>query len=338
MELVQRGLRLSHAILDGRLFNADDFANLANGDVTVATSTQIRFFAPATPTSAALTMDLLGTGFTYSADDITGGTITGIDIKVNGQSLVHIDSFSLPVTQLAGMDSNGLMNFLFGGPDTIEGFGTLQGFAGNDSINVLGTAATSVFGGLGDDSIRVSAAGSNYLRGDEGNDTIAGGGGFDDINGNMGNDTAHGGLGGDWVVGGKDQDVLFGDVGDDIVYGNLGEDTCDGGDGADIVRGGQGNDVVLGGAGNDWLSGDRGDDTITGGTGADIFHTFGEAGIDRVADFNSAEGDRVQLDPGTTYTAAQVGADTVISMTGGGQMVLVGVQFSSLPPGWIFGA
>ena len=35
---------------------------------------------------------------------------------------------------------------------------------------------------------------------------------------------------------------------------------------------------------------------------------------------------------------AQVGADTVINMTGGGQMVLVGVQLSTLPDGWIFGA
>jgi Ca2+-binding RTX toxin-like protein len=329
---------MSHAIIDGRLFDASDFASLADGDVTLATSTQIRFSAPATATSAALSMTLTGAGFTYSADDIIGGTVTGIEIQVNGQVLVHIDSFSLPVTQLAAMDSNTLLDFLFGGPDSIEGYGMLQGFAGADSISVLGSGATSVFGGLGDDRISVAAAGSNYLRGDEGNDSITGGGGFDDINGNMGNDTAHGGLGVDWVVGGKDQDMLFGDAGDDIVYGNLGEDTCDGGDGADLIRGGQGNDVLVGGAGNDWLSGDRGDDTVAGGTGADIFHTFGDAGLDRVSDFNAAEGDRVQLDPGTAYTVAQVGADTVVSMTGGGQMVLAGVQLAGLPAGWIFGA
>ena len=75
-----------------------------------------------------------------------------------------------------------------------------------------------------------------------------------------------------------------------------------------------------------------------GGAGADRFHTFGEAGVDRVLDFSLAQGDRVQLDPGTQYTVSQVGADTVISMTGGGQMVLVGVQASALTDGWIFGA
>ena len=110
------------------------------------------------------------------------------------------------------------------------------------------------------------------------------------------------------------------------------------GEGNDVVRGGQDNDIVRGGAGNDYVSGDRGSDTVTGGTGADIFHSFGEAGIDRVTDFNLAEGDRVQLDPGTQYTVSQVGSDTVIDMTGGGQMILLGVQMSTLTTGWIFGA
>jgi hypothetical protein len=57
-----------------------------------------------------------------------------------------------------------------------------------------------------------------------------------------------------------------------------------------------------------------------------------------VIDFNRAEGDRVFLDPGTTYTVSQVGADTVIDMGAGNQMILVGVQLSTLAPGWIFGA
>jgi serralysin len=62
-----------------------------------------------------------------------------------------------------------------------------------------------------------------------------------------------------------------------------------------------------------------------------------DAGIDRVLDFSLAEGDRVQLDPGTTFTVVQVGGDTVIQMSAG-QVVLVGVMASSLPPGTIFGA
>jgi beta-glucanase (GH16 family) len=208
--------------------------------------------------------------------------------------------------------------------------------AGDDQLQA-GPGLNALWAGAGNDTVSGSAA-HDFLRGEDGNDRIVGGDGFDDTHGNMGDDTVFGGLGDDWVVGGKDQDLLSGDEGSDIVYGNLGNDWCDGGAGADVVRGGQGDDVLLGQAGDDWLSGDRANDTITGGAGADIFHGFQEAGIDRVTDFNLAEGDRVQLDPGTTYTLVQVGADTVLDMGGGHQMILVGVSMSSLTPGWVFGA
>jgi Ca2+-binding RTX toxin-like protein len=211
---------------------------------------------------------------------------------------------------------------------------TQTGTAGADGF--MGDGDSETMSGAAGNDVIFGGGGSNYLRGDEGDDYVVGGSGFDDINGNMGADTARGGLGDDWVVGGKDNDTLYGDDGEDIVYGNLGDDTCQGGVGNDLIRGGQQNDILTGAAGNDWLSGDRGDDTISGGTGADTFHSFGEAGVDRVTDFSRAQGDRVQLDAGTTYTVAQSGADTVIDMTGGGRMILVGVQASTLTGDWIF--
>jgi serralysin len=103
------------------------------------------------------------------------------------------------------------------------------------------------------------------------------------------------------------------------------------------VRGGQQNDVLTGGAGDDYLSGDRDNDTVTGGAGADVFHTFGAAGLDRITDFSLADGDRVQLDPGDTWTLAQVGGDAVVTISGQAQLVLAGVQASSLTGAWIFG-
>jgi hypothetical protein len=192
-------------------------------------------------------------------------------------------------------------------------------------------------GTAGADTLQGGAA-HDHLWGGDGDDRISGGGEFDDLHGNQGNDTVAGGAGDDWVVGGKGDDGLSGGDGGDIVYGNIGNDWCDGGAGADLVRGGQGDDMVLGADGDDWLSGDRGNDTITGGAGADIFHGSQDAGIDRVTDFNRAEGDRVQLDAGTTYVLGQVGNDTVLDMGGGHQMILVGVSMSSLTPGWVFGA
>lgn len=273
--------------------------------------------------------DFVGGAFPSGTVEFAAGQKTRVlTIQVQGDGAVEQDEgFTVTLSPAKSGDQIGaaqakatIYNDEFDRPPHSGGDGsdTIQGTAGADTID--------------------GGDGASYLRGAEGDDVITGGADFDDINGNQGDDTASGGLGDDWVVGGRDDDVLTGDGGDDIVYGNLGDDVCEGGDGKDIVRGGQQNDVVKGGAGDDWLAGDRGDDTITGGSGADIFHTFAEASIDRVVDFSRAEGDRVLLAPGTVYTVSQVGADTVVQMQGGGQMVLVGVAQSSLSGDWIFGA
>jgi hypothetical protein len=209
--------------------------------------------------------------------------------------------------------------------------------AGADSL-AGGAGADRLFGGAADDTLS-GGAGTGYLRGDDGNDSLLGGSGFDDINGNKGDDTIDGGSGGgDWLVGGQGNDLITSHHSDDILYGNIGADTLNGGDGAEILRGGQGDDLLFGGAGDDWLSGDRGHDTLTGGTGADTFHTFSGAGVSVVTDFHAAEGDRVMVDPGNSYTLSQVGADVHVDMVGGGELVLQNVQLSGLPDGWIFGA
>jgi len=248
------------------------------------------------------------------APSLADGVVTGWSQSGPGGPLFEISGFAIPAATIS--------SWIASYPD--YAFNQVA-FAGNDKIT--------------------GGAGADVLRGEAGNDTIVGGAGFDDINGNSGNDVASGGAGSDWVVGGQGDDILEGDEppwdyagggGADIVLGNLGDDECDGGEGDDLVRGGQGDDQLYGGSGNDWLSGDRGSDTITGGVGADTFHSFGEAGLDRVLDFNRAEGDRVLLDSGTNYAVVQSGADTVISITGGAQMVLVGVPLSSLTEGWIY--
>jgi Ca2+-binding RTX toxin-like protein len=190
-------------------------------------------------------------------------------------------------------------------------------------------------GGAGDDTI-FGGDGANYLRGGDGADSIAGGAGFDDINGNIGDDTINGGASGnDWLLGGQGADSITGSAGADRIYGNMGADTLVAGAGASTLLGGQDDDVIRGGAGDDWISGDRGSDTISGGLGADTFHAFAGAGLDVVTDFHRAEGDRVVLDAGTTYTVSQVGADTVVDMGDGSQLVLQNVQLSTLSSGWI---
>ena len=315
--------------------------------------------------AGGLGFTLTGTGFTYSDPGVlVGGSAAHFsftDVPAGGALVMSMD-VSLPGTGVGSFETwlafdqtATAYQTIFSGSDVLGG-GTgadvVHGYGGADLI-YGGGGSDHLYGGDGNDVIYAglppgqggaAPAGSTYLRGEAGDDYIVGGAGFDDINGNQGNDTIDGGPGaggpgaGDWLVGGQGNDLIFAHTGQNILYGNLGNDTLVAGSGGDLMRGGQGNDQIFGGPGADWLSGDRGDDTIVGGGGADIFHTFSGAGMDRVLDFNAVEGDRVQLDPGTAYTAVQVGADTVINMGNGDEMVLVGVQLSSLKPGWIFGA
>jgi Ca2+-binding RTX toxin-like protein len=290
------------------------FSLAARPDAPLSTST-VQVFWNGTLVDS---IHALGGGFVNYIRDVTGAagpdTLTFREIPAENDGLGSlVDQVSLTA---------------FDWSNAVEGFDCepTDTHPGDDHREIDGSDR--------DDNI-VCGFGDHVLRGGLGDDTILGGPGFDDINGNQGNDTLSGGAGGDWVVGGKDNDSLSGGAGDDIVWGNLGADTCDGGDGADQVRGGRGDDSLSGGAGADFLSGDRGDDTVSGGAGADIFHGSQDAGIDRVIDFDLAEGDRVQLDRGTTFTLMQVGSDTVLDMGGGNQMILAGVQASTLTPGWV---
>lgn len=203
------------------------------------------------------------------------------------------------------------------------------------------------------DNLIAPSGGADTVSAGGGNDTVQGGASDDVLQGNVGDDSIAAGGGADLVYGGQSNDFLHGNIGDDRLYGDNGQDTVAGGQGADFVQGGQGDDFVFGdlgddvvlggrgddqvfgGAGNDYLSGDLGADTLTGGAGADVFHSFGGAGLDLVTDFNQADGDRVLLDPGTSYVLSQVGGDVHVVMGGGGELILAGVQLSSLTNGWI---
>jgi serralysin len=207
--------------------------------------------------------------------------------------------------------------------------------AGSAADRVTGNdVANNISGGAGADTIH-GAGGQDFIRGDDGADSITGGADFDDINGNRGNDTIFGGEGGDWVVGGQDNDLLHGENGDDIVYGNLGVDTVYGGAGNDWVRGGQGDDVLFGDAGNDFLSGDRGNDTITGGAGADRFNLIIGGEVDRVLDFNAAEGDRISIEGGGGLVSFS-GGNAIIANASGDQIILVGVADIAALGNWVY--
>ena len=192
-------------------------------------------------------------------------------------------------------------------------------------------------GGSGADTL-TGAEGRNTLMGGDGADRILGGAGFNQVNGNKGEDTILGrSATGDWLLGGQGADQI--DAGQsggrNVINGNIAADTIAGGYGADVIRGGQGDDLIAAGAGDDWISGDRGLDTLTGGAGADTFHQFAGGGVTTITDFQLAEGDRIHLDAGTQHAASQQGANVVVDIAGGGQLVLQNIQLASLSSDWI---
>jgi Ca2+-binding RTX toxin-like protein len=96
----------------------------------------------------------------------------------------------------------------------------------------------------------------------------------------------------------KDYLEYHGLGGNDIILGGPGDNLIDGGDGDDILYGGGGTDILLGGKGNDILTGGSGtaNDILTGGPGADTFRfSSSGGGINKITDFNAAEGDKIYL-------------------------------------------
>ncbi|MBP2314060.1 Ig-like domain-containing protein [Azospirillum soli] len=213
-----------------------------------------------------------------------------------------------------------------GGNDTVtggEGNDTLHGGGDNDWAN----------GNVGDDRL-YGNAGADTLHGGQGNDQVYGGQGDDwlsgdlgddRLSGDLGRDTLFGGDGADTLAGGAETDALHGNVGADILYGNVGADTLYGGQGADTLFGGQEGDRLFGDLGDDWLFGDLGDDTLTGGAGADRFLIGGGTGTDTITDFNVAEGDRLQIRAGLTWTVSSYGAGTRVAVSDGSTVLLEGV-------------
>ena len=130
-------------------------------------------------------------------------------------------------------------------------------------------------------------------RGSAQNDVLVGGASNDHLFGSDGNDTLFGGAGDDTHSGGNGNDLLVDDQGSDALNGDAGNDTLWGGAGVDFLFGGPGADELHGQAGNNVLS---------GGPGADRFVIDASDGGDWITDFNSAEGDRVVLPPGVTYS------------------------------------
>jgi Ca2+-binding RTX toxin-like protein len=233
----------------------------------------------------------LTTGLATGAEG--NDTLTGVEAVIGGASN----------DVLTG---NGNENFLRGngGNDTLDGGAGFDWLDYKDATaTVTVNLATGVAGGGNQgadtfsnmEAIRGGSAGdsltgdgnNNNFRGQLGNDTISGGGGFDlsdyreasgAVTVNLAAGTATGADGSDTlssieaVRGSSFDDSITGDANNNRLDGGLGagNDTLTGMAGADTLLGGDGNDLLDGGADDDnSLSAGSGNDTVFGGTGND---------------------------------------------------------------------
>jgi Ca2+-binding RTX toxin-like protein len=208
-----------------------------------------------------VTMDL--NGIEHIALDARGGAdnITVGDLTGTGVTQVALD--------LAGTPGSNVGD---GQADSV----TANGTAGNDTVQVSGTAGAFSVTGL---PASISATGVDTDNSDQlVIDTLAGN---DVIN-------AAGLAAGVRLT-------IDGGAGNDTITGGAGDDTLIGGDGNDVITGGRGNDIALLGNGNDtfvWNPGD-GSDTVEGQAGTDTL-VFNGANVSERIEI-SANGARVRM-------------------------------------------
>lgn len=224
-------------------------------------------------------------------DILDGGTGADIVNAGDGNDVIYAGDGNDSIDGGAGTDT-----VIFYSPGIVfagssNGVEIFENLSGGDLAADL-NAGDNIFGGsTGTDSIN-GMAGNDLLYGREGNDLFSGGDGSDRLFG-MADD--------DVLNGGNDNDYLYGDTGNDVVAGNSGDDVLYGEDGDDDLTGGSGIDLLGGGIGAD-------DFIFAGGDSGSTFET-----ADRIIDFSSAQGDRIDL---SAIDAIAGGGDDAFSFTG----------------------
>ncbi len=221
------------------------------------------------------------TGVAYSDSDADafysmGEGVSGVSFAASGISTVTAAAggYALAVTAAAAVAVTG----------TVAGrafSATVDLSLGNVKLDIVDAdqflTSGSLTLGSGINDARLLGVAALSLTGNAAINALDGNAGANLMQGLGGNDLIRGGLGNDRVEGGDGNDRLLGQSGRDLLFG------------------GNGNDMLWGGGGGDRLSGDLGNDTLRGEAGADQFVFARPIGADLVADFRSAEGDRLMF-------------------------------------------
>ena len=275
----------------------------------------------------------MATTYTYTDNDTTHAvvTATGDSIFANGDNDVITATGGNGVYFNAEGAPNGGENFT----GTAAGNDTIFASKGDDTINV-GTGTDTVYGLAGDDSIFVGNSAAATVFGGMGNDTLdaTGSTGQHFLSGDAGNDTIFTGTGGDTAYGGNGDDSIFSGGGNDALYGQQGNDTIDVATtvgNTSTVFGGQGDDLVTAsGAGGHYISGDLGNDVITATTSTGADSIFGGMGNDTIDSGTAAQtvyggqGDDVITSHDTAahqVLSGDLGNDSITAGAGGDTLV-----------------
>ncbi|HYD18830.1 MAG TPA: type I secretion C-terminal target domain-containing protein [Patescibacteria group bacterium] len=264
-----------------------------------------------------------------AADTVTELVSEGTDtVRANVTYTLGANLENLVLTGSANINATGNTgaNIITGnaGDNTIDGgtgADTMTGGAGNDTY-VVDTAGDSVAesSSEGTDTVQSSIT---YTLGANVENLTLGAGAIDGtgnglaniLNGGTGNNTLDGGAGADTMIGGTGNDTYIVDNADDVVSEgtSAGSDTVQSGvshtlaaNVENLTLTGAGDidatgnalaNILIGNAGSNILSGGDGTDTMTGGLSDDIFmlDTTGFASIDVVTDFNTGQGDALDI-------------------------------------------
>jgi len=304
-----------------------DFILTTDSDNFTGTSGSDDFSGPG---GSVDTLDGAGGADSFHIDSNQIGTIEGgagidtifaTDNELNGGlSLSHVEVLNASTTNIF-TNITQLMHFSSivpgaGGPDF---FIFLQDAGGGLDFSSRFVSPVNLHVEASMCSSAVMLTGTSHVDnflGSNFNDTLNGGGQSDVINGIGGNDLISGGTGNDQLDGGTGTNTVSFASSLTPITVNLatGKSTGEGTDSLtnfqnaigsgfnDTMIGDANNNSLKGGAGDDKITGAGGADSLTGGLGADNFifnkladSTNAASGRDGIYDFNSAEGDKIDL-------------------------------------------
>ena len=230
----------------------------------------------------------------------TAGTAT--DVSVSGSFAYVADTTGLQIIDVSN-PSAPTAAYVYEASEETTGVSVYGNYIyvtdGNAGLKVLNL----IDGSASDDSLSGSGS-KEVMLGSSGADTIKGFGGADVLAGGGDNDKLLGGGGADTMVGGNSNDVLVGGGGSDVLIGvNPYEDNPGAGE-KDLLQGSAGADTFVLGDENNIFYYDNG-----------LTKADGNAGRATIKDFDSNEGDIIQLNINGTYELVEINGSTRIYAT-----------------------